>query len=68
MQQDNRGEEKMSWEKLNLDLVAKPAQHGGGLYLRIPKKIASAYELYSAELVEFTIKRVRRSGSNEFRG
>jgi len=55
----------MSWEKLSLDLVAKPAQHGGGLYLRIPKKIATVYELYSAELVEFTIKRVRRPGPAE---
>jgi len=40
--------------------VVKPAAYGGGLYLRIPKKMAEVYELYSVELVEYEIKRVRR--------
>jgi len=52
------------WEKVGVMIVVKPAAYGGGLYLRVPKRIAEAYELYTAEVVEFEVKRVRRRSRN----
>jgi len=53
------------WEKIGVMVVAKPATYGGGLYLRVPKRIAEAYDLYNAEAVEFEVKRVRRRSYGE---
>jgi len=45
------------WEKLGFRIAGKPASHGSGLYLRIPKKIADAHDLWTAEIIEFTVER-----------
>jgi len=50
----------MSFEKIGVTLVMKPAAHGSGLYLRVPKRICEAYDLFAADVVEFTIDRVKR--------
>lgn len=50
----------MSWEKVGVTVVSRPVAHGAGIYLRIPKKVAEAYELYTAEDVEITIDRAKR--------
>jgi len=57
----------MSWEKIGVTIVSKPAAHGSGLYVRIPKKTVGAYDLWNAEMVEFTVDRVKRpeSGSQD---
>ena len=49
--------EEKKWEKIGIRVVCKPASHGSGLYLRIPKKAVDAYGLWSAEVVEFTVER-----------
>jgi len=50
----------VSWEKIGVTIVCKPAAHSSGLYLRVPKKAVEAYDLWTAEMVEFTIERVKR--------
>lgn len=55
----------MSWEKVGVTVVGKPASHGSGLYLRVKKDVADAYDLYTAEKVEFEIKRVKRPEETE---
>jgi len=50
----------VSWEKIGVTVVSKPAAHSSGLYLRIPKKMCEAYDLSYAEMVEFTIERMLR--------
>jgi len=55
----------MAWQRVGVTIVVKPAAYGGGLYLRVPKRIAEAYELYTAEAVEFEVKRVRRRPEGE---
>jgi len=50
----------VSWEKIGVSVVSKPAAHGSGLYLRILKNLVEAYDLWNAEMVEFTIDRVKR--------
>jgi len=52
--------EIVSWEKIGVTVVSKPASHGSGLYLRVLKNLVEAYDLWTAEMVEFTIDRVRR--------
>ena len=52
--------EIVRWEKVGATVVAKPVQHGNGVYLRVPKKVVEAYEIYTAEVVEFTVDRVKR--------
>jgi len=48
----------LSWQKIGVTVVGKPAAHSSGLYLRIPKKVCEAYDLFKAQMVEFTIERV----------
>jgi len=48
----------VSWEKIGVTVVGKPAAHSSGLYLRIPKKVCEAYDLFGAQMVVFTIERV----------
>jgi len=48
----------VSWEKVGITVVGKPAAHSSGLYLRIPKKVCEAYDLFRAQMVVFTIERV----------
>jgi len=55
----------MKWEKIGVTVVSGPKAYGSGVYLRIPKSVARAYELYSAEEIEFEIKRVRRPSAAE---
>jgi hypothetical protein len=55
----------MSWEKIGATVVAKPVAHSSGIYLRVPKRVARAYELYTAEEVEFTLDRARRREKDE---
>jgi len=50
----------MSWEKIGVTQIVKPAGHSGGLYLRILKETVDAYDLWTAEAVEYTIERVKR--------
>lgn len=50
----------MSWEKIGVTLVCSPKAYGSGIYLRIPKETLEAYELASAEKIEFEIRRVKR--------
>jgi len=39
-------------------MAGKPAAHSSGLYLRIPKKVCEAYDLFRAQMVVFTIERI----------
>jgi len=48
----------VSWEKVGITVVGKPAAHSSGLYLRIPKKVCEAYDLFRAQMVVFTIERI----------
>jgi len=48
----------VSWEKLGVTVASKPASHGSGLYLRIPKKVCEAYDLWKVQMVVFTIERI----------
>jgi len=59
----------VSWEKIGVTVVGKPAAHSSGLYLRIPKKVCEAYDLFKAQMVVFTIERVLgpAPGSQEIR-
>jgi len=50
----------VSWEKINVTIVCKPASHGSGLYLRVPKKLVEAYDLWAADVIEFTLERAKR--------
>jgi len=50
----------LSWEKIGVTVVSKPVAHGSGLYVRIAKGIAEAYDLFTAEKVEMTIDRALR--------
>jgi len=50
----------LSWEKVGVSVVSKPVAHGSGLYLRVLKNLVEAYDLWTAEMVEFTIERVKR--------
>ena len=52
--------EIVRWEKVGATVVAKPVQHGHGIYLRVPIKVVEAYEIRTAEVVEFTVDRVKR--------
>jgi hypothetical protein len=54
-----------TWEKVGIRLVSKPAAHGSGLYLRIPKKTVDAYDLWTAEVIEFTVERVLQKPKGE---
>jgi len=55
----------MKWEKIGVTVVSGPKAYGSGVYLRIPKSVAKAYELYSAETIEFEIRRVKRPPAAE---
>ena len=55
----------MIWEKIGVTVVSGPKAYGSGVYLRIPKNVAQAYELYSAEKIEFEIRRVKRPSAAE---
>lgn len=50
----------MSWEKIGVTLVAGPVAHGSGVYLRIPKKVCQAYDLFTAKEIEFKLERAKR--------
>jgi len=50
----------MSWEKVGVTIVGKPVSHGGGLYVRIPKKTVDAYVLHTGLYIEVTVDRVKR--------
>jgi len=50
----------MSWEKVRVTVLVKPAAHGSGLYLRVPKNLVEAYSLWAAETVEYTLERVKK--------
>lgn len=50
----------MSWEKIGVTVISKPVAHGSGIYIRIPKNVATAYELYTAEKIEVRLERARR--------
>jgi len=50
----------MNWEKVGVTVVGKPVSHGGGLYVRIPKKVVDAYELHTGLDIEVTVDRVKR--------
>jgi len=50
----------MSWEKVGVTVVGSPVLHGSGIYVRIPKKTAEAYDLFTAEAIEVTVDRVKR--------
>jgi len=50
----------MGWEKVGVTIVGKPISHGGGLYVRIPKKTVDAYALYTGLYIEVTVDRVKR--------
>jgi len=56
------GVDEKVWVKVGIRLVCKPAAHGSGLYLRIPKRTVDAYDLFKAEVVEFTVERVQQRG------
>jgi len=56
----NGDDRVMSWEKIGVTLVVKPSAHSSGLYIRILKRYADAYELWGVEALEFTIQRVKR--------
>jgi len=55
----------MPWEKIDVRTLVKPAHHGSGLYLRIPKKLADAYDLHNAEAVIYVIEKVKQKGKAE---
>ena len=55
----------MSWQKIGVTLVSSPKAYGSGIYLRIPKETAEAYDLFNAEKIEFEIRRVRRPPAAE---
>jgi len=55
----------VSWEKIGVTAVVKPAAHSSGLYLRIPKKTVEAYDLWTAEMVEYTIERAKQPEPGE---
>jgi len=50
----------MSWEKIGVTFVAKPASTGGGLKVTIPKKTVEAYDLWTADAVEVTLERAHK--------
>jgi len=50
----------MSWEKVGVTVASKPAAMGSGLYLRVPKNLVEAYDLWTVKMVEFTIERAKR--------
>jgi len=43
------------WEKCGVSVISTPAQHGGGLYIRIPKKVVDAYDIAEADYVQIEI-------------
>ena len=47
----------MSWEKIGITIVAKPASTGGALKVTIPKNIVEAYDLWTAQKVEVRLER-----------
>jgi len=51
----------VSWEKVGVTVVCKPVAHSSGIYVRIPKRVAQAYDLFTADEVEVTVERARRS-------
>lgn len=55
----------MSWEKIGVTIVSEPKAHGSGLYLRVEKRVVDAYDLRTAEQVEFEIKRAKRAPALE---
>jgi len=50
----------VTWEKVGVRVVSKPVAHGSGCYLRVPKAVREAYDLFNAEAVEIEIVRVQR--------
>jgi len=56
----NGGVGIMSWERVGVTIVGKPVSHGGGLYVRIPKKTVDAYTLHTGLFIEVTVDRVKR--------
>ena len=55
----------MKWEKIGITILGKPSSHGGGLVVRIPKKVCDAYGLYTADVVEVEIRRARQPEERE---
>ena len=55
----------MTWQKIGVTLVCSPKAYGSGIYLRIPKETLEAYDLVSAEKIEFEIRRVKRPPAAE---
>jgi len=47
----------MSWEKIGITIVARPASTGGALKVTIPKNIVEAYDLWTALKVEVKLER-----------
>jgi len=50
----------MGWDKIGVTIVSRPVSHGGGLYVRIPKKVVDAYELHTGLDIEVTVDRIKR--------
>jgi len=50
----------MVWEKVGVTIVGQPVSHGGGLYVRIPKRVVDAYELHTGLNIEVTVDRIKR--------
>jgi hypothetical protein len=59
------GFEEKEWFKIGIRIVSKPAAHGSGLYLRIPKKTVDAYGLWNSEVIEFTVERALKKKPTE---
>jgi hypothetical protein len=57
--------EEKEWVKMGIRIVSKPAAHGSGLYLRIPKKTVEAYGLWNSEVIEFTVERALKKKPTE---
>ena len=55
----------MSWQKIGITIAAKPSFTGGGLKVRIPKKIVEAYDLWKADMIEVEVKRARKPPAAE---
>jgi len=55
----------VSWEKIGVTEVSEPKAHGSGIYLRISKRVVQAYDLLTAQVIEFEIKRAKRPPAPE---
>jgi len=55
----------VSWEKIGITFVVKPASTGGGLKVRIPKDVVEAYDLWTAQKVEVKLERALKPQAKE---